>query len=974
MELWIGSVNLGLLYALMAIGVFITFRIQDFADITVDGSFTTGAAVSAVMILAGIDPVLSLGAAFLAGALAGAATGLIHTKLKVNSLLAGILVMIALYSINLHIMQRSNIPLLDQPTIISLIGRFNPGINSELWLAIILMIMMLVFWQFLSFFFKTDLGLTIRTTGDNAIMTSASGINVDKIKILGVALANGMVGMSGGTVAQYQGFADIGMGIGTVVIGLASVIVGEAVIRKSSIGSRILSAIIGSIVFRFMIAFALYVGMNPIDLKLLTALFVLFTIVVSRTISGKKSIPDLLIKPLSQVIPQSRALRWSAAAALVLAVIGLGFHFYSQTDSDNRQLPRIGLVLVNQDGYVGVTLDGFKHQIDKLGWHDGENCRIILSDANNDLPTLSTIADKFQMDSVDVIVSIGTPATQAVIGKVKSIPVVFSALATPYVIGAGKSTTDHLPNVTGIYGNIDMDHIVRIAKIQFPGRDLRIGTIWDQAHANSVFNVGELKKAIARNPEMKSVSAMVSGSSEVHQVTTSIINRGIDLIIQPPDNTVFSAFDAMVSATRSHKIPIILSDHQRLIHGGLLSFGYDYYYDGVKTARLVDRILRGENPQNIPFEEESKDQVLHINLKVAKELGITIRSELLAEAGLIIDEEGRPRSIGNQDYSAIPAESDLSAAGSDTIADRASGAGGAIVADGDSKPKRVAIFFFSEQQIMLDALEGVKDVLKSHNLILDVKSAQGEYSIGKSVADGIVQAKYDYIVTLSTPSLQIMASTNRVIPHIFGCVTNPYQMELATDTIHHRENITGVVTLQPVESAIKLMREVFPTAKRIGIIWNPAEVCSQTCCGKAKLYAPQYGFTLLERNVTNTNEVAEALNSLLTDGIDLFFMTGDNTVALAIPTLASRLRAKKIPFFTNSAGEVAKGAFISLGAEYYQVGVKTGEKALQVIGGRHPKDVPLTEFVPERLEINHALVKEYGVVIPKAVLDREAAQ
>ncbi|PKN06051.1 MAG: ABC transporter permease, partial [Deltaproteobacteria bacterium HGW-Deltaproteobacteria-7] len=278
MELWVGALNLGFLYAFVAIGIYITFRIHDFPDITVDGTFTTGAAVTSVLVVAGIHPLLAVAASFLACTAAGSITALINTRLNVNSLLAGILVMTGLYSINLHIMGRSNIPLLDTSEFFTLLDRVNPGLPHEIWTALCLTIIMAASWMAISFFFKTDFGLSMRASGNNPVMASAAGINVDRVKIFGVAIANGLVGISGGLVAQYQGFADIGMGIGTVVTGLASVIIGESILKKHSVYVWIASAVIGSVIFRFMIAIALYAGMDPVDLKLLTAIFVLITL------------------------------------------------------------------------------------------------------------------------------------------------------------------------------------------------------------------------------------------------------------------------------------------------------------------------------------------------------------------------------------------------------------------------------------------------------------------------------------------------------------------------------------------------------------------------------------------------------------------------------------------------------------------------------------------------------------------------
>ena len=175
MELWVGAINQGFLYAFMAMGVFITFRIHDFPDITVDGSFTAGAAVGAVLLASGYNPVVALLAAFVLGGLAGGATALINTKFKINGLLAGILVMTGLYSINLHIMGRSNIPLLSEKTFVDYFKQINPGLPNEIWIMILLFIVILVFWSLVSLFFKTDLGLSMRATGNNPNMTAAAG-------------------------------------------------------------------------------------------------------------------------------------------------------------------------------------------------------------------------------------------------------------------------------------------------------------------------------------------------------------------------------------------------------------------------------------------------------------------------------------------------------------------------------------------------------------------------------------------------------------------------------------------------------------------------------------------------------------------------------------------------------------------------------------------------------------------------------
>ena len=281
-NLIISTIAQGLLWALLALGVFITFRILDVADLTVEGSFPMGAAISAVLITMGVNPWITVIVAGIGGMIAGAVTGWIHTKLKMPALLAGILTMIALYSVNLHIMGKANISLLRMDTVYSAIHSM--GISNAVALTIIGVVVTVVVGLFLFWFFGTELGTSIRATGVNPQMIRAQGVNTDTMIVLGLLLSNGFVAVSGALIAQSQGFADIGMGVGTIVIGLASVIIGEVLFASSSVVRKLfgnssfvlslVAVVFGSIIYRIVIATVLYLGMPPNDLKLFTAILV----------------------------------------------------------------------------------------------------------------------------------------------------------------------------------------------------------------------------------------------------------------------------------------------------------------------------------------------------------------------------------------------------------------------------------------------------------------------------------------------------------------------------------------------------------------------------------------------------------------------------------------------------------------------------------------------------------------------------
>ena len=262
------AIELGLIFSILSLGVYISFRVLNVPDLTVDGSFATGCAVCAVMTIAG-HPYLGLLLAFVAGGLCGMVTAFLQTKMHMQPLLAGILTMVALYSINLRIMSGApNISLFSTNTLFTLI-------DSEL---LILLIFSLVIGFILFGFFKTNLGLMLRATGDNEVMVRSSSINVDRMKFIGMALSNGIVALSGALLTQYQNFADSTSGTGMMVLGLAGIIIGEAILRKRTIGFGIASAIIGACIYRLLYQFALQFGIPATDMNLMSAILVAITI------------------------------------------------------------------------------------------------------------------------------------------------------------------------------------------------------------------------------------------------------------------------------------------------------------------------------------------------------------------------------------------------------------------------------------------------------------------------------------------------------------------------------------------------------------------------------------------------------------------------------------------------------------------------------------------------------------------------
>ena len=266
------TIEQSLIFAIMVLGVYISFRILNFPDMTVDGTFPLGAAISAKLLTLGANPHLTLLVALVAGAVAGAITGLIHVKLKVKDLLAGILVMTALYSVNLRVMGKSNIPLFEEDNIF----------NTEYSMMITIVVLILISKFILDYLLKTKFGFALKALGDNENLIVSLGLNEEKYKIYGLMIANAFVAFSGAILAQYQGFSDVGMGTGIIVIGLASIIIGDTLFgkRRKLAGTTIV--IIGSILYRGVIAVTLSMGMDASDLKLITSIIVIIILWIQK--------------------------------------------------------------------------------------------------------------------------------------------------------------------------------------------------------------------------------------------------------------------------------------------------------------------------------------------------------------------------------------------------------------------------------------------------------------------------------------------------------------------------------------------------------------------------------------------------------------------------------------------------------------------------------------------------------------------
>jgi len=286
-SLFVNMLEQGCLFAFLGLGVLISFRFFRFPDLTAEGSYPLGGAVVAALLVGRVNPFVATGVATLAGAAAGAITGIVHTKLRINNIISGIIVMTAIYSVNLRVMGRSNTPLLTtgsvfEDVIAGLTALGVPLRAGALANILVLLGVLIVVAVALAAFFRTDLGLAVRATGENEAMIRGLGVDTDRTKILGLAISNAVIALSGALVAQNHGFADIGMGIGVLVTGAAAVLIGEAIFGDRSVAVWVVAAIVGVVLYRLLVALALRLGLQPIDLRLITAVLLLVALAVPQ--------------------------------------------------------------------------------------------------------------------------------------------------------------------------------------------------------------------------------------------------------------------------------------------------------------------------------------------------------------------------------------------------------------------------------------------------------------------------------------------------------------------------------------------------------------------------------------------------------------------------------------------------------------------------------------------------------------------
>jgi len=601
---------------------------------------------------------------------------------------------------------------------------------------------------------------------------------------------------------------------------------------------------------------------------------------------------------------------------------------------------RIGIVQIVSHQALDDTRDAFIEEMGELGYVAGKNTQFDVANAQGDIATLPTILDGFIRNDVDLVLTISTPATQAAISRIHDRPVLFATVANPFVIDAGSDDSHHLPNVTGVYGSVPMDQFMAMATAVRP--DLkRIGVMWNEGQANSVYNVAELREVLAKDyPQIQMEAGIITSSAEVYDQALALAGKDIDAFILPPDNTVFSALEAVEKAADQFRLPIFLAEPSRITGGVVGVVGYDYHSSGIQAAHLARRILgKGEDPKDIPFQRYTG---LHwgVNLDKAGQLGIRIPDVVMNRAELIV------RDGKLEDH---------------------------------VRPARIGVVQFAMEPNVEEAKKGLVDALGDNgffpgkNVQLVYRNANADFPTITAIMQDLGSRDTDIIVPLSTPVVQAALQQARKDPKqrvVFTYIFDPYRIGVAESPAEHQPNMTGVACFPPIEGILDLIHEMVPERHKVGVVWNSSEANSESVLSKARPHAEKLGLSLIEATVSSSAEVLEASRSLVARGAEVFLNPGDNTLNVSYDSFAQVAAANRIPVFSIDPDFIENKTLAALGPSYYRTGYEGGEVLARVLKGESAANIPIGQTRDTLFLLNRDEAERLGIELPAALVQR----
>jgi len=595
--------------------------------------------------------------------------------------------------------------------------------------------------------------------------------------------------------------------------------------------------------------------------------------------------------------------------------------FYAQ----EGRIYKIGLTYFGPDKTYDLTEKGLFDGLRDLGFIKDSNLSVIAQHANGEMANLQPIHLNMDNQNIDLVVATSTPGITAAISAIKQHPIVFTMSYTPLEAGAGKSFTDHLPNLTGVGSFPPVEKTMEFIRDLMPDIK-RIGTLYNSSEINSQLVI-EKARDYLKSQQIDLVENTVVNTSEVYQATSALCMRNVDAVWITGDNTALQAFHGIVRICRENNIPLIINDNEFVKDGALAAVGVSWYETGYHSASFVARVLNGENPAGIPIENFVKETIT-INSEVAELLGVTIPEKYLAG-----------------DFSNLK-----------------------------GKNLRFCLAHYIDSPNSENAEKGIRDELKRSgfeegtDFTLKVFNAQGDISTLNSIADAIASDRWDIVFVTSTPTIQAISKKVNHSPLVFTNVGDPIRAGLGESFEKHLPGLTGISTMSDFEGMVALVKESVKNVKTIGTIFTPGEVNAVAYKEELEKAAKKNGLELIAVPANTVTEVSDAALSIVNRGIDAFTQISDNLTASCGSTIIKVAYDTKTPYFAFISDQLDQGAIAAVSRDYYYAGVDAVTMALEILNGEKPDDIPFRLVQKSSVKVNPDAEKYFKFKIPEKFL------
>lgn len=588
---------------------------------------------------------------------------------------------------------------------------------------------------------------------------------------------------------------------------------------------------------------------------------------------------------------------------------------------------KIGMTYFAPDATMEAGLVGLWDGLKELGFVEDSNLTIIRQHANGEMANLQPIHLNMDNEDIDLILINTTPAITAAVSTVKKHPMVFTMTYTPLEAGAGKSYTDHLPNITGVGSFPPVEKTFDFIRDVFPNVK-RIGTVYNSSEINSVKVVEKARKYI-KDKGITLIENTVVNTSEVYQATYALCLKNIDVVWVTGDNTALQSIPGIVKVCKDNKIPLILNDVDYVQQGALAAVGIGWYATGKHTAPFVARVLNGESPANIDIENYVEEDIT-LNQEVAKTLGITFPDKYI---------HLKKKAKREQ-------------------------------------PLKLCLIHYVDSPNSENVEKGVRDELKRQGMTegsdftMKTFNAQGDNATLNSITESVAGEKWDLIFASSTPTIQSLAKKIKNIPIVFSNVGDPVKAGLGNSFTDHLPNMTGVSTMSDFDGLVNLVIESVPGVKTIGTVFTPNEVNSVSYKDELNKAAVKRGLKLIAAPAGSATEVSDASLSLVSNRIDAFTQISDNLTASSGSSIIKAAYDARVPYFGFITEQIKSGAIAVLARDYYIAGVDAGKQAMLIFDGKSPKDIPYQYVSKTSYSVNADAMKYFGVKVPKKYIDQ----